>query len=342
MTKQKKQKSEVGIVGYGAYVPKHYVLSSAIDVRAAQLGLVQKSLASWDEDSVTMGVQAALMAMKNAHVLPASIGALYIGSESPAYAVNPSSTIVADMLSMGSSYHAVDLQFACKAATAGLQMMMAQITAQSVSSGLIIGSDKSQAKKGDALEWSAGAASAALLVGKDNVLARVIATASVSSDTPDFWRREGQLHPTHGGRFTGKPAYFRHVVEASWKVMSACGLAPSDFANVVFHMPNGIFPRQVGVQLGFSDAQLKPGMTVLSVGNPYSASSLLGLTSVLEISQPGDLILMTSYGSGAGSDSFVFEVTKAIKHYPKGEVLKLFASQKNVSIEQYLHSWRWQ
>ena len=102
------------------------------------------------------------------------------------------------------------------------------------------------------------------------------------------------------------------------------------------------FPRQAAAQLGFSDAQLKSGLTVLSVGNPYSASSLLGLVSVLEISKPGDLLLMTSYGSGAGSDSFVFEVTKEIKSYPKGDVLKLFASQKNVSIEQYLHSWRWQ
>lgn len=340
--RKKIQKTGVGIVGYGAYVPKHYVLSSSIDSRAAQLGLVQKSLAAWDEDSVTMGVQAALMAMKNARVQPVSIGALYIGSESPAYAVNPSSTIVADMLSMGSSYHAVDLQFACKAATAGLQMMMAQVATLSVSSGLIIGSDKSQAKQGDALEWSAGAASAALLIGKENVLARVVSTASVSSDTPDFWRREGQLHPTHGGRFTGKPAYFRHVIEASQQAMCACGLQPSDFAHVVFHMPNGVFPRQAAAQLGFSDAQLKSGLTVLSVGNPYSASSLLGLVSVLEISKPGDLLLMTSYGSGAGSDSFVFEVTKEIKSYPKGDVLKLFASQKNVSIEQYLHSWRWQ
>lgn len=340
--RKKVQKTDVGIVGYGAYVPKHYVLSSAIDERAGQLGLVQKSLASWDEDSVTMAVQAASMAMKNSQVLPTALGALYIGSESPAYVVNPSSTIVADMLAMGNSYHAVDLQFACKAATAGLQMMMAQIASQNVSCGLIIGSDKSQAKKGDALEWSAGAASAALLIGKENVLASVVATASVSSDTPDFWRREGQLHPTHGGRFTGKPAYFRHVIEATKKIMSKHGLLPPDFAHVVFHMPNGIFPRQVGLQLGFTDEQLQPGLTVLSVGNPYSASSLLGLTSVLEISEPGDLLLMTSYGSGAGSDSFVFEVTKAIKNYPKGDVLKLFASQKNVSIEQYLHSWRWQ
>jgi hydroxymethylglutaryl-CoA synthase len=339
--KQKTQKTEVGIVGYGAYVPTYYVLSSAIDERATHLGLSQKALACWDEDSVTMGVQSALMAMKNARVSASSIGALYIGSESPAYAVNPSSTIVADMLSMDSNYHAVDLQFACKAATAGLQMMMAQIASSNVPYGLIIGADKSQAKKGDVLEWSAGSAGAALLIGKNKVLARVLATASVSSDTPDFWRREGQLHPTHGGRFTGKPAYFRHVLEATQKVLAECGLSPSDFAHAVFHMPNGVFPIQAGEQLGFTRKQLDPGMTVLSVGNPYSASSLLGLTAVLDISKPGDLLLMTSYGSGAGSDSFVFEVTNTIENYPKGDIQKLFGSQKMVSSEQYLHTGRW-
>lgn len=333
---------EAGIVGYGAWVPKHYVLSRVIDDRASQLGLVKKSLASWDEDSVTMAVQAGLMAFTNSNVLPKNVGALYIGSESPAYAVNPSSTIVADMLSMGHDYHAVDLQFACKAATAGLQMMMAQIASNGVTNGLIIGSDKSQAKKGDALEWSAGAASAALLIGRNTIIARVLATASFSSDTPDFWRREGQLHPTHGGRFTGKPAYFRHVIEATNKVMRINKLVPQDISYAVFHMPNGVFPYQVGKQLGFTRAQIDPGMTVLSVGNPYSASSLLGLTAVLEVAQPGELILMTSYGSGAGSDSFVFEVTNAINSYKRGEVKKMFLQQKNVAIEQYLRVERWQ
>lgn len=334
--------TEVGIVGYGVYVPRHYIFSNAIDQRAAQLGLSKKALALWDEDSVTMGVQAAQQALVLSGIKPQEVGALYIGSESPAYAVNPSSTIVADVLGMGHDYQAVDLQFACKAATAGLQMIASQVSHGHIGLGLIIGSDKSQAKQGDALEWSAGAAAAALLVGSRRVLAKIVMSASYTSDTPDFWRRESQAHPLHGGRFTGKPAYFAHVTAAASKVMKKTALAPSDFAHVVFHMPNGVFPIHVGEQLGFSRSQMATGMTVYEVGNPYSASSLLGLTAVLEKAKPGELILMASYGSGAGSDAFVFQVTDLIDSYKRGEVSEWLSRRKEVSLQDYLQHERWQ
>lgn len=336
------KKPTVGICGYGYYVPKHYILSRDIDVRADGLGLVKKSLASWDEDSVTMGVEAAQMALEHSQIPATQVGALYIGSESPAYAVNPSSTIVADILGIGNEYMAVDLQFACKAATAGLQMMAAQIATNGVRYGLVIGADKSQAKKGDALEWSAGAAGAALLIGKEKLLAEVVATASFSSDTPDFWRRESQTHPSHGGRFTGEMAYFRHVEEATGRVLEKSKLSPSDFTRAVFHMPNGKFPEMVAKKLGFSQDQIQDGLTVKELGNPYSASSLMGLVAVLEKSKPNDLVLMTSYGSGAGSDSFVFRVTEKITSHDRGTFEKTLSNRKRITVEEYAELGRWQ
>ena len=75
------------------------------------------------------------------------------------------------------------------------------------------------------------------------------------------------------------------------------------------HMPNGKFPLQAGKELGFKKEQLETGWVVNTMGNTYSGSSPTGLAAVLDVAAPGDLILITSFGSGAGSDSFVLRAT---------------------------------
>ena len=81
---------------------------------------------------------------------------------------------------------------------------------------------------------------------------------------------------------------------------------------VVFHQPNPRFPQRAAKALGFNPAQLKTGMIVNRIGNPYAASSLLGLAACLEVAKPGDKIFLVSYGSGAGSDAFSFVATDQI------------------------------
>jgi hydroxymethylglutaryl-CoA synthase len=89
----------------------------------------------------------------------------------------------------------------------------------------------------------------------------------------------------------------------------AGGLKPADFRYAVFHMPNGKFPLAAGKELGFTRQQLETGWVVSTMGNTYSGSSPTGLAAVLDVADPGDLILITSFGSGAGSDSFVLRAT---------------------------------
>jgi hydroxymethylglutaryl-CoA synthase len=129
---------------------------------------------------------------------------------------------------------------------------------------------------------------------------------------PDFWRREYMYYPRHGGRFTGDEAYFAHVTGSARGIMAKSGLKPADFRYVVFHQPNGKFPLRAGEMLGFTKPQIEPGWLVNKLGNTYSGSSPLGLTATLDIAKAGDLILLVSYGSGAGSDSFVIRVTERI------------------------------
>jgi hydroxymethylglutaryl-CoA synthase len=99
---------------------------------------------------------------------------------------------------------------------------------------------------------------------------------------------------------------------ATRAILEKTGLAPADFRHAVFHMPNGKFPQTVGKQLGFTRKQMEVGWLVPLMGNTYSGSSPTGLAAILDVADPDDLILITSFGSGAGSDSFVLRATELL------------------------------
>ena len=83
------------------------------------------------------------------------------------------------------------------------------------------------------------------------MIAEINHTTSYTTDTPDFWRREGQQYPRHGGRFTGKPAYFLHVASCAQLTMEMAGTEAKDYQYIVTHQPNGKFPVRVAKALGF-------------------------------------------------------------------------------------------
>ena len=310
---------DIGIVGYGAYVPRYRIKVEEIakvwgeNAEAIKKGLMitEKSVSGLDEDTITISTEAGKNALKRAGINPNNIGALYIGSESHPYAVKPSGTVVSEALRLGPELMLADFEFACKAGTAAMQCCYGLVKAGVIKYGMAIGTDTSQSRPGDALEYTAAAGGAAFVIGHDP-LAILEDTLSFTTDTSDFWRREGEDYPKHGARFTGKPAYFKHVTTATKSLMEKLGLTPGDFDYAVFHTPNGKFPTTAAKALGFTAEQIKPGLIVGEIGNCYSGASPLGLAATLDISKPGDRILVTSYGSGAGSDSFSFIVTDKI------------------------------
>jgi hydroxymethylglutaryl-CoA synthase len=178
---------------------------------------------------------------------------------------------------------------------------------------LAIGMDADQGRAADALEYTTAAGGAAFILGPANEsLATILATYSYVTDTPDFWRRAHQRYPEHGQRFTGEPAYFKHITEAANTLMEEAGLKPADFDYAVFHQPNTKFPQRVAAQLGFTSDQIKTGLLSPVIGNTYAGAAMIGLTAILDIAKPGQRILMVSYGSGAGSDAFLIETTPAV------------------------------
>jgi hydroxymethylglutaryl-CoA synthase len=306
-----------GIVGYGAYVPRKRIKTEEIarqwgkDPATIRRGLQleEKSVPGFDEDTITISVAASRAAVDRAGIDPTRIGAVYIGSESHPYAVKPSGTVVAEALGVGPEVHVADFEFACKAGTEAMFVALGLVESKRVEYALAVGADTSQGAPDDALEFSASAGGAAFIFGDRKPLVEVIETHSYTTDTPDFWRREGEFYPRHGGRFTGEPAYFKHVLAATRGILEKANLKPSDFRYVVFHMPNGKFPKSAGTTLGFTEEQIETGWVVPTMGNTYSGSSPTGLAAILDVAEPGDLILITSFGSGAGSDSFVLKAT---------------------------------
>ena len=311
----------VGIYSYGVYIPRYRIKvpeiarvwgANADDITRG-LGVFEKSVPDLDEDTATIAVEAARAALRRRYVDTGAIGAVYVGSESHPYAVKPTACTVGEAIGATPNMTAADYEFACKAGTAGLQTCMGLVRSGMIPFGIAIGVDVAQGAPGDALEYTAAAGGAAFVIGEGETIADINRTCSYTTDTPDFWRREGQSYPRHGGRFTGDPGYFKHVQGAARLMFDAVGTGPKDYDYAVFHQPNAKFPQRVAKMLGFTDEQIRPGLVVPRLGNTYSGSSMIGLAATLDVARPGDRIFVTSFGSGAGSDAFDITVTDVIE-----------------------------
>lgn len=337
----------IGITAYGTQIPRFRITPKEIgrvwnkdgSRISKSLGLKEKAVAGFDEDAVTLAVEASRKAVFDFNIPKTKIGAVFVGSESHPYAVNPSATILGEALGIGNKYMAADLEFACKAGTAGIQNCFALCKAGLIEYGLSVGTDTAQGKPNDALEFTAGSGAGAIIVGnkKKEVIAEILHTCSFSSDTPDFWRRPKQDFPMHTGRFTGQPAYFRHVLGAAKMLFEETTTSAKDYDFAVFHQPNGKFPVIAGKKLGFEFKQIEQGLLTPFIGNTYSGATIIGLCSVLDKAKPGQQVLAVSYGSGAGSDAFQLKITKNIeKRRAKIPVFQQIREKEYIDYAVYL------
>lgn len=308
----------VGIVGYGAYVPRYRLPATEVsEMWTGGTGgtpIIEKSVNGLDEDVATMSVEAARNALARAQIDVRNIRAVWVGSESHPYAVKPTSTIVAEAIGAVPNTMAGDWEFACKAGTEAMQAAIGFVGSGMAKYAMSIGMDTAQGRPGDALEYTAAAGGAAVLLGPAaESLAVINSSYSFVTDTPDFWRRPHAEYPSHGDRFTGEPAYFKHVMGASEALMEGMGTTAADYDWAVFHQPNAKFPERAAQMLGFSKEQFAPGLLSPRIGNTYSGSCMIGLTAILDVAKAGDRILMVSYGSGSGSDAFDIRVTEKLE-----------------------------
>jgi len=318
------------IIGFGMHIPGNRITVEEIAKHwgrdpkeiTAGLGVKEKAVAGAEEDSFTLAFEAGKQAIETAGVRSSEISAIFVGSESHPYAVKPTSGMLASALALHPFSYCADLEFACKAGTAGMQIVDAFVKSGQITYGMAIGTDKAQSKPGDALEYTAAAGAAAFVIGPDtasNALARIEATLSFTTDTPDFWREASAPYPAHAGRFTGEPGYFLHVREALKGILETTKTKLTEIDHVVLHMPNAKFPSKIAKEFKISKEQMQSGFIVPVIGNTYSACSPLGLAHVLQEARKGQKILLISYGSGAGSDAFLFTMLRDGKTLPRSE-----------------------
>jgi hydroxymethylglutaryl-CoA synthase len=312
-----KEYEKPGIVGYGVYSSKFRIKE----------GSMERSVPFLDEDSITAAIEAGKMALIHSGVDHRKIGKVYVGSESNPYAVKPIASKVSQVLKLGEECEAegiqcvdaIDTEFACKAATSVFKDAASLVYYPHSEDfyAMVIGTDNSQSaprgEPGGELDLFVGYGAGAFIFGMSDVIAQFEGWTSVTSDTPDFWRRDQQPYPSHGGRFTGVPAYFKHVSKAAKKLMGQLKLETRDFDYFVAHQPNAAFPTRVAKTLGFKEEQFLPGLQVSRFGNTYSGCSPIGLAAVLDLAKPNERILMASYGSGAGSDTYSFITTNQLQ-----------------------------
>ncbi len=314
VVEQGKEYALPGIVGYGVYTSRFRIRE----------GVRERAVPFMDEDSITAAVEAGKVALIHSGIDSSHVGKVYVGSESNPYAVKPIASKVAQVLKLGEEdgdvqgVDAVDTEFACKAATSMFKDAAALVNypGSGVQNTMVIGADNSQAAPrgcpGGELDLFVGYGAAAFVFGKRDVIAEIEGWYSVTSDTPDFWRRDGEPYPMHGGRFTGDPAYFKHVKKATTKLMDKLKLKAGDVEYFVPHQPNPAFPVKVARDMGFKEEQYTCSLQVNRLGNTYSGCSPVGLAAVLDIAKPNERILVASYGSGAGSDAYLLRTTSQL------------------------------
>jgi len=316
----------VGIVSYGHYVPnfrlelkvlvEQWGLTEALEKLYRLNGRNSCAVNGLDEDTITLSIEAgerALALGPQNQIRPSS---LMIGSESHPYAVKPSSVIVAEALGLCPDIFVVDLEFACKGGTAALFLSLGLVASSQVGAAMAIGADCPQSGPGTLLEASVGSGAAAFWVGRGpNVIAKIEKTAAASSDTTDFWRRDGAPYPNVVGKFSSEMGYEEHTKRVVNRLLQETNTKPEDYKILCLHQPYQSLPLAVGKKLGFSKQQVAPALVASKIGNSYSSACLLSLCGVFDEAQPGDRMMLVSFGSGAGSDGFVMTVTDEIRAF---------------------------
>jgi hydroxymethylglutaryl-CoA synthase len=321
-----------GIVGYGVYVPRLRLRVEDIwnlwvnptdtdTIIKKRKGLSEKAVTRWDEDSVTMAIYAAKSSLEIAGINPQELNAVYFGSCTNPYSSGAAGPVVAEALGTPSELICADCQFATKSGTAALQIGAALVTAGIIKYGLAIGSDAlgRHVPPNDVLEYSASSGAAALVLGKDKVIAEIEGMYSYTTLTPEFFRLSGERYIKHAASEDDEylVGYRRHIKKAVEGYLKKFNSRTGDFVYVALSQPDGQVPIEVSKEIGLSEEQIKPGLMVGDIGDCGSASPLLSLAALLDQAKPGQRILLISYGFGAGCDVLGLKTTNLLEEARK-------------------------
>lgn len=309
---------EIGILGYGVYIPRYRIKRDeylkawgSFAVRAVD----EKTVPGYDEDIVTMAVEASLNSLKRAGVDPAEINALYLASTSAPYVEKLLSSTIATALGLSNDITVADYTSSTKAGTSALLSCFDLVASGRGKYGLAVASDCPLARPGSRLEHGLGAGAAAFVVGEGKPVATFKGSNSISSEALGLrFRRSGEKYVEGSAIRPYRQLVFNRIVTLNAStLMKKLDKRPEHFSHLILQQFDGREPYRLGRRLGFSDSQIKTGTVISKTGDTGACSTLIGLAAVLDTAKPGERILIVSYGSGAESDAISILVHEGVE-----------------------------
>lgn len=318
----------VGIESCGVYLPYW-----RLDLRSIFGDPRERTIASFDEDSLTMGVAAGRNCLKD--IKSESIDGLYFASTTFPYSEKLNAAIVAEVLDLRNNILTADFSNSLRAGTIALKAAFDAVKAGSAKRILVICSDVRMAQPGSDLEKDFGDGAAAFLISNDAKVS-FLDSYSISNEIFDFWRVDGdRFVRSWEERFIVEEGYLSVLMEAVKGLLTKLTLAPKDIAKAAFNGPTGRRHQQMGQQLGFKPEQVEPSMFG-TIGDTGTSFSLVLLASCLSKAKAGDKILLANYGNGA--DTFLLQMEGKLALSPS---LQDYVTSKIIlkDYKRFLH-WR--
>jgi len=286
-----------GIVSYGAYVPPTRLAFASLGGRPAAEGGPEKAVAWNDEDSLTMGVAAAVHCLRGFD--RGAVDGVLFASTTWAYREKQAAALLARALDLRRDVRTADYGGSLRAGSDALRGAVDAVKAGSARRVLVVAADCRMAAPGSALEASLGDGAAAFLVGDADVLATLDDAHAVAEEIVDVWRAgDDRFVHSWEERFVVQEGYTPHLLEAVRGLLARSGAAPADFARAVLYAPDRRAHAGAVRALGLDPARVQDPLFG-RLGNCGAAFVPLQLAAALEGARPGERLLVAGYGDGA-------------------------------------------
>jgi hydroxymethylglutaryl-CoA synthase len=299
-----------GIISYGAYIPFHR-LSRAEIARAwgSPESPGERAVANYDEDSLTMALAAGLDCLGG--IDTATVDGLYFASTTSPYREKQCATTIANVLGLPQEAMTMDFAGSLRSGSNALKAAMDAIDSGSAKSILVCVADARLGYPHGPHEMLFGDGAAALLVGKEGLIAEIEHFYARNYEIQDIWRTDRDTFVRNAeDRFAMDEGYIEVMLESVPAFLNKSGLKPGDFARLALYSPNQRQLRTIVQKLGFDEKTQVKDIMHQSIGDTGSAMSLMSLVAVLEQAGEGERILLASYGNGC--DLFTLKTTGLI------------------------------
>ncbi len=331
----------VGIASFGGYIPRLRLSRKAIvdangwaNGALRAYGKAERAICSWDEDAITMAVEAARDSLADRP--REGFRALYFATTSAPFEDRQNAGIIAQALRLGADLNTMDVGASQRAGTTGLISALDTVAARG-GPVLYIAADRRRTPAGSPQELLFGDGAAALIIDRDDGVARFVGSRSASVDFVDHYKGKGrEFDYGWEERWIRDEGYMKIVPPVIQGLLKETGLKPGDIAH--FCMPCTL-PRVVqGIakQLGFAEASVRPNLDG-ACGDTGTAHPLVMLVHALQEAKPGERILVVSFGQGC--DALLFEATAALPAMAKarrGVVGSLKRRKEETNYAKYL------